>query len=106
MKLSEVSVAKELVDKRRKLIIAYVDVGTAENVYVPYGWGNERTTAFGHDIDEPMKEAIRTAVRDEIRRRIQQCDDDLGAMGVVVDGIAIELKREEASRHPKEVEAA
>ncbi|GJE51468.1 hypothetical protein GOFOIKOB_4527 [Methylobacterium tardum] len=105
MKLSEVSLAKDLVDKRRMLVVAYVDVATAKEVYVPYGLINTQT-AFGYVIDDPMREAIRTAVRDEIRSRIKQCDDELAALGVVVDGIAIEIKREEASRHLKEVEAA
>lgn len=105
MKLSEVSQAKELVDKRRKLVVAYVDVGVAGELYVPYGFSG-RVTAFGYVVDEPMKEALRKATREEILCRVGQCDAELAKLGVEVDGIEIELKREEASRHREEVKAA
>lgn len=104
MKLSEVGRAKDLVDKRRTLVVAYVDVGVKEDVYVPYGFTSDRVTVFGYVVDDPMREALRKATRDEILRRIDQCDAELSKLGVEVDGIEIEIRREEALRHPVEVE--
>lgn len=105
MKLSQVCQAKELSDKRRQLVVAYVDVGVAAGIYPPYGFTHVKETVFGYTVDEPMTEALRKAAREEILCRVEQCDAELARLGVEVDGIEIELKREEASRHPKEVAA-
>ncbi|NEU13932.1 hypothetical protein G3T14_17615 [Methylobacterium sp. BTF04] len=104
MKLSEVSRAKDLVDQRRKLVVAYVDVGLQDDVYVPYGFAHHRVTVFGYVVDEPMLEALRKATRDEILRRVDQCDGELAKLGVEIDGIEIEIKREESLRRTVEVE--
>jgi hypothetical protein len=99
MKLSEVSRAKDLVDSRRKLVVAYVDVGLKAEVYHS-SW---KQTVFDYAVDDQMKEALRKATRGEILRRIGQCDAELSKLGVEVDGIEIEIQREESLRHPVEV---
>ncbi|TXN41713.1 hypothetical protein FV232_17175 [Methylobacterium sp. WL30] len=108
MKLSEVTLANDLVKRRRDWVTAYVDIGRETSIgpgnsYGPFGGA---LTLFGYRFDDKMVEAVRRAMRAELRTRIADLDQELAALGVEVDGIEITIASEEAKCPPQRVEEA
>lgn len=106
MKLSEVTLAHDLVKRRRDWVTAYVDIGRETsighgNIYASFGGA---LTLFGYRIDDSMAEAVRRAMRAELRTWISNLDQELAALGVEVDGIEITIATEEAKCPPQAVE--
>jgi hypothetical protein len=76
MKLSKVSRANELVRNRRELVTAFVDIGRATDIGTGFPFHTRFClySLFGYQVDDEMAEAIRRAMRAEIRARIATVD--------------------------------